>query len=134
MRRGRRSKSDRFDQRLSSRCQVAGVAEVEGAVGKEAGVSAVAEGDVVHAHDERERAFIGRHVEVVDAGDELIVLRCVTVRAFGLDEAAIGENIGTEADVAEADGGVGRNRQLDEESERAMVGREFDVKTEPGIA
>ena len=66
-------------------CQVAGVAEVESAIGEESGVRAVADCDVVNTHHEGKRGFIGRHVEVIDARDQLIVLRRVAVRAFGLN-------------------------------------------------
>ena len=114
--------------------QIAGVAEVESAIGEEAGVRAVAEGPVIDAHREGERGFIGRHVQVVDARDGLIVLRRVAVRAFGLNMAAVGVDVGAGPVAPRPKDALAGDRQFDEKRKRPVVGRELDVETEPGVA
>ena len=65
----------------------------EGAAGKEAGVRAVAEGDIEGTDDEGERGLTGGDVEIVNAGNLLILLSPAGVRSLGQDEASVGEDV-----------------------------------------
>ena len=110
------------------------VAEEKAAAGEKAGVCAVADGSIDGSHRQRERGFRGRHVEIVDAGDLLIMLRSVAVRSLGLDLAAVGEDLGRQCRGAKDDGSALRNGQFDQQRDGPVIGSQFDMEPEPCVA
>ena len=69
------------------------VAHVQGTIGKKGGVRGISEGDIDSAHHQHKIGFIGRHIQVINPGDLLIVAWVVCVRAFRLNLLAVGEDI-----------------------------------------
>ncbi len=110
------------------------IAEAQVAIGEEACVGAIAEGNVGSSCDQGQRGFRRRNVQVVDAGDGLIVLREIPVRAFGIDQFSVGEDIHAGASGADAEGGGLRDGQLDQQGDGAMIGSQFEMEAEPGKA
>ena len=108
------------------------VAQTQHAVGKKAGIRAISERNVNGAHHQGEGGVRGSQIQVVDAGDLLIVLQIVSVRPVRLDLPAVGEDIHTGARGADGHGGVLGDGQLDEQSDRPMIGSQLEMEPEPG--
>ena len=88
-------------QEIERELEIAGVAQGESVVGKEAGVGFGAEGGVDDADDESERSFGGIEIQVIEARDGLIFVGRISMRSLGLDLLAIDEDFGSETGRAE---------------------------------
>ena len=104
------------------------------AILEKACVGVIAEGDVGCSRDQGQRGFRRRNVEVVDAGDGLIVLRQIAVGALRVDQFSICKDIRAGSGGDDAEGGGLGDGQFDQEGDRAVIGREFDMEAEPGKA
>ena len=114
--------------------EIAGVAEVDGVVGEEAGVSIFAEGAVDDANRQGQRSLGRVEAEIVKARDGLIACRRVSMRSLGLNRLAVDEDFGAESRRAEAEGGAAHDRQFDEQCKRPVMRSQLKMKPEPCVA
>ena len=114
--------------------EVVRVAEGKSVVGEEAGVSILAECGVDDAHHQSERGYGGIEVQVIEAGDGLILVGRIAMRSLGLHHIAVDEDFWAEPGRAEFERGAVRDGKLDEESKRPVMGSELDMQAEPGVA
>ena len=73
--------------------KIVGISQVEGAAGEEAGICAIAEGDIEGADDEGERSLTGGDVEIENSGNLLILLSVAGVRTLGQNETPVSEDV-----------------------------------------
>ena len=100
------------------------------AIGKESGVGSKPGGEEDRAQHQGHRGLGGVQLQLINASDLLITLGRVSVRPLGANLPAVGEDI--RAQHLLAGGGIFGGRQLDDQHQRPVVGRELDMQPEPG--
>ena len=76
---------------------------------------------------------LGRNVEVIETRNLLILEGLAWVGTLGQNQLAVGKYIGARSRVGEVRGGALGHRQFNQQRNRSMVLRQFDVKPKPCV-